>query len=98
MNYHFMAKKPPTIKGGKIFVFVCFQEARAQWGRQVEFILTLIGYAVGLGNVWRFPYLAYKSGGGKWILSSTLLCSYFASIREFANPSNIFHTHKNVWR
>ena len=38
---------------------------RAQWGGKLEFILTCIGAGVGLGNVWRFPYLLYKSGGGK---------------------------------
>jgi len=37
---------------------------RLQWGSQAEFILTLVADAVGLGNVWRFPYLAYKNGGG----------------------------------
>lgn len=39
---------------------------REQWDNRVQFILTLIGYAVGLGNVWRFSYLCAKNGGSKY--------------------------------
>ena len=38
---------------------------RKQWGNKWEFLLSCIGYAVGLGNLWRFPWMAKKNGGGK---------------------------------
>lgn len=41
------------------------QPRRAHWENKVQFVLACIGYSVGLGNVWRFPYLCYKSGGGE---------------------------------
>ncbi|OWF50839.1 sodium-dependent noradrenaline transporter-like [Mizuhopecten yessoensis] len=38
------------------------------WGNKADYLLAVIGYSVDLSNVWRFPYLAYKNGGGAFII------------------------------
>ena len=43
-------------------------EAREQWGTRAGFLLAAVGSAVGLGNIWRFPYVAWANGGGAFFV------------------------------
>lgn len=59
------------------------EDERPAWNSKLQYILAQVGFSVGLGNVWRFPYLCQKNGGGKNLylvidlssLSSPLLLS-----------------------
>ncbi len=55
-------------------------EQRAQWSSRIGFILAAAGSAVGLGNLWKFPYITYENRGGAFVLV------YLAAIALVGTP------------
>jgi len=54
---------------------------RGHWGSKLEYLLACIGLSVGIGNVWRFPYLAYANGGG--ITTKSTINSNISAVHSY---------------
>ncbi|XP_078093576.1 sodium-dependent neutral amino acid transporter B(0)AT2-like [Mustelus asterias] len=49
------------------------EPSRPAWGSKLQYILAQVGFSVGLGNVWRFPYLCHQNGGGAFLFLYLIL-------------------------
>lgn len=50
------------------------EKERASWGSKFGFIMSAAGFSVGLGNIWRFPYLTGVNGGGAFVIVYLVIC------------------------
>ncbi|MEN2465558.1 sodium-dependent transporter [Ornithinibacillus sp. JPR2-1] len=68
-------------------------ETRSQWGTRAGFILAAVGSAIGLGNIWRFPAVAYENGGGAFLIPY-LFALLTAGIPILIMEFTIGHKHR----
>ena len=64
--------------------------AEDRWQKRSSFILAAIGSAVGLGNVWRFPYICYQNGGGAFLIP------YFVALFTTGIPQMILEFARTI--
>lgn len=81
---------------------LCFREfimkekkSRSNFSSKLGFVLSAAGSAVGLGNIWRFPYLAAKYGGGIFLLVYLILVVTFGYTMIVAESALGRMTHKS---
>jgi NSS family neurotransmitter:Na+ symporter len=84
---------------------------RAHWGSRLGFILAAVGSAIGLGNIWKFPYITGEYGGGAFVLVYLLcvplvglplmIAEFMIGRRAQQNPVGAFqklHREGSIWQ
>ncbi|KAG1944503.1 solute carrier family 6 member 16b isoform X2 [Pimephales promelas] len=104
------SEKPPLPEDGRrdeadlgsgVEQQVTLEMARDGWDSKVEYFLAQVGFSVGLGNVWRFPYLCHQNGGGAFILLYVVLMALVGVplfFLELAAGQSIRQGSIGVWR
>ncbi|CAG9830612.1 unnamed protein product [Diabrotica balteata] len=70
---------------------------RSQWGNSTEFLMSCIAMSVGLGNIWRFPFIANKNGGGAFLIPYLIILTFIGrpmyymemALGQFSNRGSI---------
>ncbi|XP_052077223.1 sodium- and chloride-dependent glycine transporter 2-like isoform X4 [Mytilus californianus] len=76
-------------------------DGRDKWSGNLEFLLSCVGYAVGLSNIWRFPYLCYKNGGGAFLIPYViflLICALPIIFIEYALGQFSSSSVLTIWK
>lgn len=68
---------------------------RETWNSRTAFILAAIGSAIGLGNIWRFPYVTYENGGGAFLIAY-FVCLFLAGIPLLMLEFSIGHKYRQA--
>ncbi|XP_029299548.1 sodium-dependent neutral amino acid transporter B(0)AT1-like [Cottoperca gobio] len=76
-------------------------DGRPKWDNKAQYILTCVGFCIGLGNVWRFPYLCQSHGGGAFLIPYLILLVVEGMpllLLEFAIGQRLRKGSVGVWR
>uniref|UniRef100_A0A665THN6 Transporter n=1 Tax=Echeneis naucrates TaxID=173247 RepID=A0A665THN6_ECHNA len=74
---------------------------RPKWDNKAQYILTCVGFCIGIGNVWRFPYLCQSHGGGAFLIPYLILLVLEGMpllLMEFAIGQRLRKGSVGVWR
>ncbi|KAM3184522.1 hypothetical protein ACTXT7_008224 [Hymenolepis weldensis] len=64
-------------------------EVRGKWKRNIDFLFACLGFSVGFGNVWRFPYLCFKNGGGDVLVTGIPMFFLEVSVGQLMSRGGI---------
>ena len=83
--------KKKKVSGQKEVEAAGKMEEREGWKHSIEFQLSMIGYCVGLGNFWRFPFMCMRNGGGQCLTADRRRVGSWGGQLVFATNNAINH-------